>query len=112
MYSSGVENPLNEYYSNATVNQLNNRRRAARHKELLKWDYSHIEDAQAYLKKIGVYNWFRNDEKKYIVDQTSLSFPWFTLKVQNIAKVDSEEVFDLGVWNTHTLVVNGTAAMN
>jgi hypothetical protein len=38
--------------------------------------------------------------------------PVFLLKLDNIEYVGKEEVFDLGIFTTHTLTVNGVAANN
>lgn len=110
------EAPLNEYYSNGTLDQVRNRRRKDRFKELIKWDYEHIEDADRYLHKIGAYHWFRTEEgtggADYIVKQDATSTPYFYLQLHDIRCVGKEEVFDLGIHVTHTLTVNGIAANN
>lgn len=111
------EAPLNEYYSNSTMTQLNNRRRSARSKNLLKWDYNFIEDAEEYLRKIGVYHWFRTEDDKagapYIIDKNDDGLPCFLLKLSVIKELDEEqEVFDIGVRETHTFVAHGVATRN
>ena len=110
-----VNVPFNEYYSNATLDQIRNRRRADRSNTILKWDYSRIEDAVAYLRKIDAYHWFRSENggaAEYIVEQNATNMPYFTLTVNSVIPIGQEEVFDLGVNTTHTLVVNGVAANN
>lgn len=110
------EKPLNEYYSNATLDQLRNRRRKDRHDELKKWDYKFIEDADKYLRKIDAYHWYRTEEgtggADYIVSQHDTHMPNFYLKLHDIRTIGKEEVFDFGVQKTHYLVVNGVVALN
>jgi len=110
------ESPFNDYYSYATLDQLRNRRRKDLFKQLMKWDYNHIEDADKYLRKIGAYHWFHTEEgtggADYIVKQDTLSMPYFCLKLHDIRSIGTEEVFDLGIHITHFLTVNGVAASN
>lgn len=105
-----VENPLNPYYSYATRDQVNNRRRKDRHKELLKWDYEFIEDAEKYLRKIRAYHWF--DKEKYIIDVNETKTPCFYLRLNDRRYCGREEVFDVGVHETHMLTPKGLAALN
>ncbi len=110
------ENPLNEYYSNATLDQVRNRRRKDRFDELMNWDYSKIEDADVYLRKIGVYHWFRTAEgtggAEYILHREANDMPGYYLTLNDIRPMGKEEVFDLGIRETHMLTVNGTSACN
>ena len=109
------ETPLNDYYSNVTLYQLQNRRRPERRNELLKWDYKFIEDADEYLRKIDAYHWFRIDGKRgadYVVKQESETMPNYYIKLHEIRQLGKEEVFDFGVEKTHYLVVNNIVASN
>lgn len=110
------EEPFNEYYSYGTIDQVRNRRRKNRHNEVMKWDYTYIEDADKYLHKIGAYHWFRTEQgaggADYIIKRDDTHMPNFLLKLHDIRAIGQEEVFDLGVWKTHTLIVSGIAALN
>lgn len=110
------EKPFNDYYSNGTLDQVRNRRRADRFKELKKWEYDRIEDAEQYLRRIGAYHWFRHEDGTggvdYIIKKADIHTPYFLLKLHDRRSVGSEEVFDLGVMETHTLTVFGIAANN
>lgn len=110
------ELPFNEYYSYGTLDQVRNRRRKDRHSELMKWDYTHIEDADKYLHNIGAYHWFRTEQgtggADYIVKRDDTHMPNFFLKLHDIRSIGQEEVFDLGVWKTHTLMASGIATLN
>ena len=110
------EAPFNDYYSNATLDHLRNRRRKDRHNELIKWDYKFIEDADKYLHKIKAYHWFRTEEGKggaeYIVDREEVRMPNFYIKLHDIRDCGKEEVFDFGVEKTHYLSANNTVVLN
>lgn len=109
------ETPLNDYYSNVTLYQLQNRRRPERRNELTRWDYKYIEDADEYLRKIDAYHWFRIDGKggaDYIIDRESETIPNYYIKLHEIRQLGKEEVFDFGVQKTHYLVVNNIVAAN
>lgn len=111
-----TEKPLNEYYSNATLDQIKNRRRKDRFKELHKWDYTYIEDAEKYLRKIGAYHWFRGEAEgikaDYITEQNATGVSAFYLRIHDIRSVGKEEVYDLGIHKTRMLVVMGIGAHN
>ena len=95
------EKPLNQYYSLATTDQVSNRRRADRFKELKKWDYNFIEDADAYLRKINAYHWFRTPEgtggADYIVKQHDNQLPYFKLTLHDIREDGVTDVYDISV---------------
>lgn len=111
-----TEVPFNEYYSNATLDQVKNRRRPERSDKLLKWDYTRIEDAEKYLRKIGAYHWFRTEDGKggadYIIKQKDNSMPYFLLDFHSKRITSTEEVFDIGIDVTHTLTAFGVAISN
>lgn len=111
-----TEAPFNEYYSNATLDQVKNRRRKNRFNELVKWDYTRIEDADKYLHKIGAYHWFRTEEGKggadYIIKQHDTNMPYFLLDFHSKRITSTEEVFDIGIAITHTLSAQGVAICN
>jgi len=110
------EKKLNEYYSNGTLDQIKNYRCNHFHNEIMEWDYTHVEDADKYLHKIGARHWFCTPEgtggDDYIINQDDINFPAFFLRLHDIRSIGSEEVFDLGIHKTHTLVVHGVAANN
>lgn len=107
------ELPFNTYYSNATLDQVKNRRRKDRYDELMKWDYNFIEDADAYLRKIRAYHWFRTAEgtggADYIIKQHDKGMPFYLLRFHDKRLVEPEHVYDIGVWKTHTLSTSGIA---
>lgn len=111
-----TEKPFNEYYSYATLDQVRNRRRSDRFNEIKKWDYTQIDDAKSYLERIGAYHWFGTEESTsgadYIINREDNSMPYFSLKLHSIRPLGQEEVYDLGIHITHTLVVSGVAALN
>jgi hypothetical protein len=98
------------------LDQVRNRRRKGRHDELKKWDYSRIEDAEKYLRKIGAYHWFRTEieyeKADYIVKRDAINLPFFSLKLHDIKLMDNDEVFDFGVIVYHYLNVSGIAVRN
>jgi hypothetical protein len=107
---------LNDYYSNATINQVSNRRRKDRFNELKSWDYNFIEDAEDYLKKIKAYHWFRTDEDKggaeYIIKRDDLSMPYFELRLAERRDYGESEVFNIGVHKTEMVTVVGVSSNN
>jgi hypothetical protein len=107
---------LNKYYSTGTIDQVRNRRRKDRFKELIKWDYDFIEDAEAYLKRIKAYHWFRTKEDKggadYIIDRDAISMPFFEVRLAERRDWGEAEVFNIGVHETEMVTVIGLASAN
>jgi DNA-directed RNA polymerase II subunit RPB2 len=107
------EKPYNNYYSNATLDQIRNRRRKDRHNNLLKWDYTRIEDAEVYLNKLGVYHWYRTEGgtggAEYIVHRDSKTCPFYLIDFHDIRPKPSVEVYNIKVNKTSTVLVGGVA---
>jgi len=101
---------LNNYYSMSSVRDIRKRREKGRSPELkyLQKKYG-VPDAEEYINGMGVLEWF---DGCYVNDRDSCEIPYFTTKLVNIRDGQPQEVYDIGVNETHSFLACGQVVHN
>jgi len=101
---------LNYYYSLSSVRDISKRRESGRSPELkyLQKKYG-VPDAEEYMNDMGVLKWFNGE---YTNERDSTEIPFFTSRLLNIREDETQEVYDIGVNETHSFLAFGQAVHN
>ena len=68
--------------------------------------------AGEYMKQIGAYNWFIDDNKCYGVCRDSKSLPTMNMKIIGIYPAGKNKVYDIQVDKVHSFLANGIVSHN
>jgi len=73
---------------------------------------------EAYFKKIGVLDWFVNENNTshksptYAVDKDAIGLPTFQLEIISIEDIGEHQAYDLEIINTENFIANGVITHN
>ena len=110
------EVPFNEYYAKGNADLVNNRKKGNRSNTNKVFDYTKIGDAKDYLTEAGIYHWFRTEAgtggADYIVKRNDITFPYYSIGLNDIRCIGKRQVYNIGIRNTESLVVRGVGIHN
>ena len=104
---------LNEHYSLPDLRTVQKRRTKGRSNELKNLFAKYgIPDAEDFIKDLGVYDWFKSDNK-YVSKRESTKLPYFTIKLLNKRMDKPQIVYDVtNVKITSSFLANGVVTKN
>ena len=109
-YTTSNVKPLNTYYSLLTSNLISNRRKSNRSTELVHFDYTFMESASNYAKRLGCLNWF--SKETYAIERDATEIPIYSMKLMKKETGSVQTVYDIGVAEHHMFLASGVVVHN